>query len=104
MSECLSTGGSGRVEQKMVPSLLLLSCEFSVSVKESLDRKKREKSSFVAKFVGIIVQLFSYKNVSQIPCKIFGEQSFVTDHLKHKNINKTTIRTPSEYPRQLCEH
>ena len=33
-------GGSGRVEKKMVPSLLLLSCESSVSVKENPDRKK----------------------------------------------------------------
>ena len=40
MSECLWAGGSGRVGQKMVPSILLLSCELSVSVKENPDKKK----------------------------------------------------------------
>ena len=42
MSECLWAGGSGRVEWKMVPSLIhLLSCESSVSMKENPDRKKK---------------------------------------------------------------
>ena len=39
MSECSWAGGSGRVESKMVPSLLL-SCELSVFVEEIPDRKK----------------------------------------------------------------
>ena len=43
MFECLWVGESGRVEQKMIPSLPLLSCELSVSVKENPDRKKTKK-------------------------------------------------------------
>ena len=46
MSECLWAGGSGRVELKMVPSLPLLSCELSMSVKEITDRKKKKKREF----------------------------------------------------------
>ena len=38
ISECSWAGGSGRVEQKMVPSLPLLSFASSVSVKENPDR------------------------------------------------------------------
>ena len=41
MSECARAGGSGRVELKMAPSLPLLSCESSVSVKENPDREKK---------------------------------------------------------------
>ena len=62
----------------------------------------RDKSEFVAKFVGIIVAIFSCKNISQIPCKIFTTQCFCTDRLKHKTVNKTTCRTPSGNPRQPC--
>ena len=40
MSECSSSGGSGRVGETMVSSLPLASCESSVSVKENPDRKK----------------------------------------------------------------
>ena len=44
MSECSRAGGSGRVEQKMDPSLPLLSCESSVLVKENPDRKKEYRN------------------------------------------------------------
>ena len=44
----------------------------------------------------------SYKNLSQIPCKIFASQCFFTDHLKHKTVNKATRRMPSVNPYQLC--
>ena len=46
------------------------------------------KSKFVTKFLTIIVAIFSFKNVSQIPCKVFATQCFFTDHLKHKTIKK----------------
>ena len=49
-------------------------------------------------------RLFSYKNFSQIPCKIYATQCFFTDHLKHKTVNIMTCRTPSADPRQLCAH
>ena len=42
-------------------------------------KKKRDKSEFATKFVEIIVtmlRLFSYKNPSQIPCKVFAMQYF----------------------------
>ena len=41
MSECSWAGGSRTVEKKIVPSLSLLSCESSVSVKENSDRKEK---------------------------------------------------------------
>ena len=63
--------------------------------------QKRDESKLVTKFVGIILTIFSYKNLSQIPCKIFTPQCFLTNHLKHKTVNKTTCRTPSANPRQL---
>ena len=44
MSRCLWAGESGRVEQKMVLSLPLLSCESSVSVKKTLIEKKNLKN------------------------------------------------------------
>ena len=40
MSECLWAVGSGRVEEKMVPSLPLLSYESSVSVNKNPGTKK----------------------------------------------------------------
>ena len=43
MSECSWAGGSGRVEQKMVPSLPLLPSVLSVSVKENPNRKKNQE-------------------------------------------------------------
>ena len=39
MSHCSRARGSGRVEYKTAPSLPLLSCESSVSVKENTDKK-----------------------------------------------------------------
>ena len=65
------------------------------------ERKKRDKREFVTKFVGIVVTVvFMYfRNISQVASKMFP-----TDHLNHKNINKTTSRTPSENFGQLCEH
>ena len=48
--------------------------------------------------------LFSYKNLSRIPRKIFATQWFFTDHLKYKTANKATSRTPSANPNQLCAH
>ena len=57
--------------------------------------QKRDKSAFATKFVGIIVTVFSYKNLSEITCKIFATQCFFNDHLKHKTVNKTTCRIPS---------
>ena len=66
--------------------------------------QKRNESKIVAKFVGMIVMIILYKNLSQIPYKIFATQCSFTDHLKHKTVNKTTRKTPSENPRQLCRH
>ena len=48
--------------------------------------------------------LFSCKNISQIASKTFATQWFLTDHLNHKIVNKTTHRTPSANPRQLWRH
>ena len=42
-------------------------------------KKKQDKSEFATKFVEIIVtmlRLFSNKNPSQIPCKVFAMQYF----------------------------
>ena len=42
-------------------------------------KKKKDKSEFATKFVEIIVtmlRLFSNKNPSQIPCKVFAMQYF----------------------------
>ena len=45
MSHCSRARGSGRVKYKTAPSLPLLSCESSVSVKENTDKKNRYRSS-----------------------------------------------------------
>ena len=45
--------------------------------------------------------LFSYKNLPQVFCKTFATQCFLTDHLKHKTVNKTTCRMPLANPHQL---
>ena len=63
--------------------------------------KKEDKNRFVTKFVGIIVKLFSCKNVSQIASETFARQCFFTDHLNHKIVNKTTCRKPPANPHQL---
>ena len=34
--------------------------------------------------------------------KTFATQCFLTDQVNHKIVNKTTYRTPSANPRQLC--
>ena len=47
------------------------------------------------------LQLFSYKNVSNIASKIFAIQPSLFDHLKHKIVNKTTCRMPAANSRQL---
>ena len=52
--------------------------------------------------VKLRLRLFSYKNLSQVPGKIFTTKSFFTNHLKHKTVNKSTCRMPSVNPRQLC--
>ena len=44
---------------KMVPSLPLLSCELSVSVKENPDRKKNKKNSVLIKSQLLICSLLS---------------------------------------------
>ena len=44
------------------------------------------------------------KNVCQIPNKTFAPQCFFTEHLDQKTVNKTTCRTPSANPRQLCAY
>ena len=64
--------------------------------------QKRDINEFVTKFVGIIVTFIFIWNLSQIPCKIFPTQCFLTDHLKHWTLNKTTCRVPSADPCQLC--
>ena len=66
-----------------------------------LRKEKKDKNRFVTKFVGIIVKLFSCKNVSQIASETFARQCFFTDHLNHKIVNKTTCRKPSANPHQL---
>ena len=50
------------------------------------------------------LQLFSYKYVSQVPCKIFATQCVFTDHLKHKTGCKRSCKTPSANPPQPCAH
>ena len=46
MFECLRAGGCGRAAKMMVHSVLLLSWESSVSLKEKPDRKKTYKYVF----------------------------------------------------------
>ena len=50
------------------------------------------------------LELFSYKNVSQVFCKILSTHCFFIDHLMHKIINKKTCRITSANPHQLCSH
>ena len=45
------------------------------------------------------LQLFSYKNASQLACKIFAMKYSFTDHLKHKVVNKTICRMLLTNPR-----
>ena len=66
--------------------------------------QNRDKSKFITKYVEIRLMIVSYKNLSQIPCKIFATQCFFTDHLKHKLVDKTTCRVPSAHRHQLCRH
>ena len=66
--------------------------------------KKEDENEIVTKLVGIIFTVISYKNLSEIPFKIFATQCFFIDHLKHKTVNIITCRKSSEYPRQLCTH
>ena len=47
------------------------------------------------------VQLFSYKNVSQLASKIVLLQFFFTDHLKYGIVNNTTCRKTSANLYQL---
>ena len=39
-----------------------------------------------------------------VTSKIFATQCFLTDHLKHKIVNKTTCRMSSANPLQLYKH
>ena len=53
--------------------------KLSTKEQKKKKKKKRDKSEFAKKFVEIIVtmlRLFSYKNPSQIPCKVFAMQYF----------------------------
>ena len=58
--------------------------------------KKGIKENLLLNLQQLHLRLFSYKNVSQIPCHIFAVQSFFTDHLKHKTIIKTTAELPQQ--------
>ena len=53
--------------------------------------QKSDEGEFVTKLVGI--KLDVHIKISQIPCKIF---------VAHKAVNKTSCRTPSANPHQLC--
>ena len=72
MSECLWASGSGRVELKMVPSLPLLFCELSESVKEDPDRKKKRNISKIKHHsykvlnlqVHFVVLVLTHRNLS----------------------------------------
>ena len=68
-------------------------------------RTKKDKSKFVSKFVEIIdTNIFMQKSFSNFLWS-FCSQCFNNDHhLKHKTVNKTTCRTPSANPCQLCAH
>ena len=52
-------------------------------------RKKVVKTNLQLDLYGLKLQLFSYKNVSQIAGKSFAMQYSFTDHLKQKIVNKT---------------
>ena len=52
----------------------------------------------------LYLQLFSCNNFSQIASKTFATQCFLTDHLNHKTVSKTTFRTPSGNLQQLWAH
>ena len=66
--------------------------------------QKKDESELVTKFVGIIVNNYFHKKISLKFLVKSLLKSFFTDHLKQKNVNKTTCRTPSSNPRQLCAH
>ena len=61
------------------------------------NKKKRDKSKFVTKSVGIIVTII-------FPAKISLKSLVKLFHLKRKIVNKTTCKTPSANPHQLCVH
>ena len=69
----------------------------------STKRQNRNKIEFVTKLEGII-RLFSYKNISKVPCKMLFTQSFFINHLKHKIVNKKAFKMPSANPRHQCAH
>ena len=50
------------------------------------------------------LDLFSYKNVSQVLCEVLATRCFLTDHLKHKTVIQKTCRTASADPQQIYAH
>ena len=60
-----------------------------------MKRKQKHKSEIAGNLLEIKLQLFSYKNVSQIVNKIcFLTMCVLTHYLKHRNVNHTTSRIP----------
>ena len=60
--------------------------------------QKWDKREFVTKIcrnysfyiiINYSYRLFSRKNISQIPCKIFAVQRYFTDHLKRKTLHSS---------------
>ena len=77
---------------------LLLNSNFWFLLKD----KKRIKANLQLNLKEL--ELFSYKNVSQVLCKILATHYFFIDHFKHKTTNKKTCRMPSANSHQLCPH
>ena len=69
-----------------------------------MEEQKRDKSELVNKLVRIVVMIFSCEISLKFIVKSLLHSLFFTDHVKQKNANKTTCRTPSSNSHQLCAH
>ena len=65
--------------------------------------QEKDKGILLTRYGGIIVTIISMWKY-QIVSKVFAAQCFFTDHVNHKSVNKTTGRTLSVNPSNLCVH
>ena len=66
--------------------------------------KKGIKANLYLSFYESLLQMLSYKNVSQTACKILATPRFFMGHLRHETVNEITRRTPSGNPYKQCAH
>ena len=54
--------------------------------------KKGAKANLLLNLLELLLERFSFKNISRIGIKIFAAQCFFTDHLKPKTVNKRALQ------------